>query len=100
MARVVEVAADRDAENRDPLEQPADRPGRRDADRVGEDDLAGAGGDEPVGQVGDDARIDVALERAAERDADRRGGGPVGGGEDPLDPRGRLLQRSRSRSAG
>jgi hypothetical protein len=46
VARVVEVTADRNAQNRDPVEQPADRPRCRDADRVGEDDLAGARSDE------------------------------------------------------
>ena len=78
MARVVKVAADGDAEDRAALDEPRDRTRRRDADRVGEDDLAGSGGDEPLGEVGNDARVDLALEGAAEGDADRRGRGPVG----------------------
>ena len=43
--------------------------------------------------VRDDARVDLALERAAERDADRRRRRPVGHRQDPLDASGRLLQR-------
>ncbi len=93
MARVVEVAADGNPENRRPLDEPSHRPRRRDPDRVREDDLVGAGDDEPLCEICDDTRVDLALERAAERDADRRRRRPVGDRQDPLDPGRGLRQR-------
>ena len=51
----------------------ADLARHADADRVGQDHLVGARRRHPVRVLDHQARVDVALERAAERDADRRG---------------------------
>ena len=51
------------------------------------------GDDESLCEVCDDARVDLTLERAAERDADRRRRRPVGDRQDPLDAGRGLRQR-------
>src|SRR4051794_3360591 len=61
-----------------------------DADRVGEDDL---GAVEPRCELAHPRRIDVALEGAAERDADRDRRRLGCGSEDPLDALDRLGER-------
>src|SRR5262249_61443998 len=66
--RVVEVCADRLAEDRDALDEPTHAARGRDADRVGEDELAGTV--ELLAQGGDDTRVDLPLEPAAPRARD------------------------------
>ena len=75
-----------DAGSARPLDEVADLTRRGDPDRVREDDL---GGVQLLAERGDDARIDAALEGAAEGDADAHGRGALGGVEDRL----RLLER-------
>ena len=72
------------------LEQRADLARGRDADRVGENDL---GTVEERGQLGHSGRVDPALERAAESDADRHRRRLPRVGQDPLDPLGRFGER-------
>ena len=69
VARVVQMRADRPAEDRDPLDEPLHAARRRDADRVRQDELVRVV--EPLAQVGDDRRIDLALERTTPRARDR-----------------------------
>ena len=87
--RVVQVDAEREPEPGDRRAEATDRSGHRDADRVGEHQLVHAVRGQALGQLEDPAGVDVPLERAAERDADRP--------RDPqaLGPRGRAHARSR-----
>src|SRR5262249_1556137 len=63
--RVVEVCADRLAEDRDALDEPTHAARGRDADRVGEGVLAPTR--KLLARVGDNARVGPTLERGAER---------------------------------
>ena len=90
VARVVPVETDGLPKRLDALDQGADRRRRRDPDRVGEDEPARV---ELRRELGDGAGVDLGLEGTAEGDADRRRGGPVGHGEDPLHTRRRLRER-------
>jgi hypothetical protein len=70
----VEVAADRLAEGRDPLEQGLCLCRRGNADRVGENELVRVGRRQPLGDLDHPVGCDRPFERTAEGDRDRQAG--------------------------
>ena len=96
----MQVDPERDVEEADAADQVAHLPGHADADGVRDDDLVGPGRCCAPGELGDAARVDGALERAAEGGADRHGRAdpvrlrarddPLAGGHSLFDRRARV----------